>query len=57
MPFIDAHYPCRLSGMKRQIAAYQAALRRLVTMTPEERRKVATKAAKTRWAKHAKKHS
>jgi hypothetical protein len=24
-PFIDAHYPCRLSGMKRQIAAHQAA--------------------------------
>jgi hypothetical protein len=31
--------------------------RRLVTMTPEERRKVAAKAAKTRWAKHVKKHS
>ena len=24
-PFIDAHYPCRLSGMKRQIAAHQTA--------------------------------
>jgi hypothetical protein len=31
--------------------------RRLETMTPEERRKVAAKAAKTRWAKHVKKHS
>jgi hypothetical protein len=29
--------------------------RRLVTMTSEERRKVAAKAAKTRWAKHVKK--
>jgi hypothetical protein len=28
--------------------------RRLVTMTPEERHKVAIKAAKTRWAKHRK---
>ena len=26
--------------------------RRMVTMTPEQRREVAVKAAKTRWAKH-----
>jgi hypothetical protein len=31
--------------------------RRLKTMTKEQRRKVAAKAAKTRWAKHVKKHS
>ena len=31
--------------------------RRLETMTPGARRKVAVKAAKTRWAKHVKKHS
>jgi hypothetical protein len=31
--------------------------RRLVTMTAAERREVAVKAAKTRWANHVKKHS
>ncbi len=31
--------------------------RRLKTMTKAERSKVAAKAAKTRWAKHVKKHS
>ncbi len=31
--------------------------RRLKTMTKEQRRKVAAKAARTRWAKHVKKHS
>jgi hypothetical protein len=28
--------------------------RRMITMTPEQRREVALKAAKTRWAKHNK---
>jgi hypothetical protein len=49
------------------LSAYMAAIgrkggqiggkRRLKTMTKEQRRKVAAKAAKTRWAKHATKHS
>ena len=49
------------------LSAYMAAIgrkgghiggkRRLKTMTKEQRRKVAAKAAKTRWAKHVKKHS
>jgi hypothetical protein len=47
------------------LSAYMAAMgrkggqiggkRRLKTMTEEQRRKVAAKAAKTRWAKHVKK--
>ena len=47
------------------LSAYMAAMgrkggqiggkRRLKTMTKEQRRKVAAKAAKTRWAKHVKK--
>ena len=49
------------------LSAYMAAMgrkggqiggkRRLKTMTKEQRRKVATKAAKTRWAKHEKRSS
>ncbi len=31
--------------------------RRMETMTAAQRREVASKAAKTRWAKHGKKHS
>ena len=49
------------------LSAYMAAIgrkggqiggkRRLKTMTKAERQRVAAKAAKTRWAKHVKKHS
>ena len=48
---------------RSEIARVMAAMgqdrgqRRMETMTAAQRREVASKAAKTRWAKHGKKHS
>ena len=42
---------------ERPTRTLAVSLRRLKTMTKEQRRKAAAKAAKTRWPKHVKKHS
>jgi hypothetical protein len=53
--------PMPPSGLSQYMAAigrkggHIGGKRRLKTMTKEQRRKVAAKAAKTRWAKHVKK--
>ena len=53
---IPPHVSAYMSAIGRQ-GGQIGGKRRLKTMTKEQRRKVAAKAAKTRWAKHVKKHS
>jgi hypothetical protein len=59
-PAKPAHEPGSISEYMAAIGRKGGQIggkRRLKTMTRAERQRVAAKAAKTRWAKHGKKHS